>query len=133
MIVGQNHVGTFDARWITGWAASQLSRDGEMPWRSHRLAEKAKWMVDVFDSQASNQTIAAMVLAKDQLWIAGSDGDLRVLSADDGKLVTKHDLPAPLWDGMAIAKGRLYVSTVDGMYFMPLGCESRTAGVKPAA
>jgi len=105
---------TFNARWITGWAASQASRDGKMPWRSHRLAEKAKWSVDVFDPQASNQTIAAMVLASDRLWIAGSDGDLRVLSADDGKLITKQNLPAPLWDGMAIANGRLFVSTTDG-------------------
>lgn len=105
---------TFNARWITGWAAGQLSRDGKTAWRSQRLAEKAKWQVDAFDGQADTQTIAAMLLAEDRLWIAGSEGELRVLSADDGKLLTKHNLPAPLWDGMAIASGRLFVSTADG-------------------
>jgi outer membrane protein assembly factor BamB len=105
---------TFDARWITGWAASQASRDGKMPWRSHRLAEKANWLVDLFAEQAGGQTIAAMVLAGDRLWIAGSDGDLRVLSTEDGKQLASHDLPAPLWDGMAVAYGRLFVSTADG-------------------
>jgi outer membrane protein assembly factor BamB len=105
---------TFDARWITGWAASQASRDGKMPWRSHRLAEKASWLVDLFDDQAGGQTIAAMVLAGDRLWIASSDGDLRVVSAEDGKQLARHDLPTPLWDGMAVAYGRLFVSTADG-------------------
>ncbi len=109
---------TFDARWMTGWAAGQQARDGKMPWRSYRLAEKAEWLIDVFDKrpagQPEGQVIAAMVLAADQLWIAGSDGDLRVLSAEDGRQITQRSIPAPLWDGMAIADGRLYLSTADG-------------------
>ncbi|MBL7038239.1 MAG: PQQ-binding-like beta-propeller repeat protein [Pirellulaceae bacterium] len=105
---------TFDAHWITGWAAGQLARDGKTAWRSQRLAEKAKWQVDAFDAQAGGQTIAAMVLASDRLWIAGSKGELRILSTEDGNLLAKHNLPAPLWDGMAIANGRLFVSTADG-------------------
>jgi hypothetical protein len=36
------------------------------------------------------------------------------LSAKDGKQIAQRSIPAPLWDGMAIADGRLYVSTVDG-------------------
>ena len=55
-----------------------------------------------------------MVLADDRLWIAGSDGGLRVRSAGDGHLLAKRDLPVPLWDGMAVAYGRLYVATADG-------------------
>ena len=46
--------------------------------------------------------------------IAGSQGKLRVLSAADGKPLAERDLPAPLWDGMAVAHGRLFVSTADG-------------------
>ena len=70
--------------------------------------------VGAFDTKGGGQTVAAMVLARDRLWIAGSEGELRVLSADDGKLLTKHNLPAPLWDGMAIANSRLFVSTAGG-------------------
>ena len=104
----------FDAKWMTGWAASQLSREGKMPWRSHRLAEEAKWLVDLFPGEDNRQTIAAMVLANDRLLIAGSEGDLRVLSPEDGKVLASRELPPPLWDGMAVAHGRLFVSTADG-------------------
>ena len=31
----------FDATWMTGWAELTLSREGKMPWRNYRLAEKA--------------------------------------------------------------------------------------------
>ena len=104
----------FDAKWITGWAASGLSREGKMPWRSHRLAEKASWRVDVFDKAADVPSIDAVALAGDRLLVAGSDGDLRVLSAADGKPIAGQALPAPLWDGMAVARGRLYYSTREG-------------------
>ncbi len=104
----------FDTRWMTGWAASQLGRDGKMPWRSHRLAEKAAWKVDVFGKEKDVPTIDSMVLAADRLFVAGSDGDLRVLNPADGKLIAKQTLPEPLWDGMAVANGRLYYSTRDG-------------------
>ena len=105
---------TFDAKWMTGWAAGALSREKKMPWRSHRLAEKARWQVDLVDDDADRQTVAAMVLAGDRLWIAGSEGDLRVLSTEDGRVLLNRKLPAPLWDGMAVAQGRLFVSTADG-------------------
>jgi hypothetical protein len=55
-----------------------------------------------------------MVLAGDRLLIAGSDGQLRVLFAADGKPIAKQALPAPLWDGMAVARGRLYYATRQG-------------------
>jgi outer membrane protein assembly factor BamB len=105
---------TFDTRWITGWAASGLSRDGKMPWRSHRLAEKAAWRVAVFEEANSAPSIDAMLLAGERLLLAGSTGELRVLSTVDGKQLAQASLPAPLWDGMAVAHGRLYYSTRDG-------------------
>ncbi len=105
---------TFDTRWITGWAASGLSRDGKMPWRSHRLAEKAAWRVAVFEKANGAPSIDAMLLAGERLLLAGSTGDLRVLSTVDGKQLAQASLPVPLWDGMAVAHGRLYYSTRDG-------------------
>jgi hypothetical protein len=85
-----------------------------MPWRSHRLAENASWQVDAFDKETGDPSIDAMVLAGERLLIAGSDGQLRVLSAAEGKHVGKKTLPAPLWDGMAVARGRLYYATRQG-------------------
>ena len=103
----------FETRWMTGWAASQESREGKMPWRSHRLAEKASWKVDVFDAK-SGQSIDAMVLAANRLYVAGSAGELRVLDTANGAVLNKQSIPAPLWDGMAVAGSRLYLATSQG-------------------
>jgi outer membrane protein assembly factor BamB len=104
----------FDTRWMTGWEASARSRNGEMPWRSHRLAEKARWQVDVFGETENAPGVDAMVLAGRQLIVAGSNGDLRIVSTEDGQPLVRRSLPAPLWDGMAVAGGRLYYSACDG-------------------
>ncbi|MHC4402321.1 MAG: outer membrane protein assembly factor BamB family protein [Planctomycetota bacterium] len=103
----------FDTKWITGWAASGLSREGKMPWPSHRLAEKASWKVDVFDKPAGT-SVDAMVLAGDRLLVAGSGGELQVLSSADGGQIARRTLPPPLWDGMVVALGRLYYATRQG-------------------
>jgi outer membrane protein assembly factor BamB len=103
----------FNTKWMTGWAAGQAARKGEMPWRNNRLAEDAKWQADVFKTDSNNH-IEAMALAVDRLYLAGSNGGLRVHSALDGKLLAERELTTPIWDGLAIAGGRVYVSTVDG-------------------
>ena len=42
-------------------------------------------------------------------------GSLLSLSAVDGKRIAKYTLPsAPVWDSIAIARGRLYISLADG-------------------
>jgi len=42
-------------------------------------------------------------------------GLLWALSASDGSKTAEHNLHAPpLWDGMAVAAGRLYIATLDG-------------------
>jgi outer membrane protein assembly factor BamB len=104
----------FSTRSMTGWASRRLSREGKSRWRSERLAEKATWRVDVFGKNPDVPAIDAMLLAGDRLFVAGSNGDLRVLSSADGKPIAKQSLPAPLWDGMAVAQGRLYYCTRDG-------------------
>ena len=101
-------------RWITGWAASELSRKGKMPWPGHRLAEKAAWQVDVFDGKSNDQTIDALLLAGDRLFLVGSRGEFQVRSAANGTVVRECKVPAPLWDGLAAARGKLYLSTVEG-------------------
>jgi hypothetical protein len=73
-----------------------------------------------------------MVLAQDTLFMAGppdifatsapasaftddKESILYVASASDGKELARYDLnSSPVFDGMAAAYGRLYISTVDG-------------------
>ncbi len=43
------------------------------------------------------------------------EGKLLVFSAQSGEMVAQYDLPAaPVWDGLAVADGRLYLTTADG-------------------
>ena len=105
---------SFETKWMTGWAAGGLSGKGKMPWRSHRLAEKAAWRVDAFGSEGDLPDVDALLLADDRLFVAGADGDLRVIATADGKQIARHALPSPAWDGLALAGGRLYYATADG-------------------
>jgi hypothetical protein len=42
-------------------------------------------------------------------------GRLLAISATDGQLLAEHTLPAaPVWDSIAVARGRLYISLDDG-------------------
>ncbi len=124
---GPEETGQFNTTWLTGWATSQNFRKetGDV-WQSDRLAADAKWRSPVFDEAKSDQTVAALVLAGDRLLVAGSEGDLAIVSTTDGNMLARTQLPPPLWDGMAVAAGRLFVSTQDGRVLC-LG----TAGVSP--
>ena len=104
----------FESKWLTGWAASQGSRQGKLSWRSQRLAEGARWKVEVFETGRAGQTIDAMALAADRLYLVGSGGEVKALSTETGATVATTRLTPPVWDGMAIAGGRLFVSTLDG-------------------
>jgi len=48
------------------------------------------------------------------LFAAGSEGGLIALSPKDGNVLARTPLPAPVWDGLAAAGGRLFVSTQAG-------------------
>jgi outer membrane protein assembly factor BamB len=105
----------FDSGWITGWAAGENARrDKGYYWLSQRLAEKATWSAPVYTKSESKQKVMAMVLAGETLFAAGSEGGLIALSIVDGKTIGQVELPAPVWDGMAVAGQRLFVSTQDG-------------------
>ena len=80
---------------------------------------KGKWSVPL-DPPA---TPLAMVLAGDRLYVAGQNdsvhadkgGFLWTLSPADGKKLREMQLKSPpVYDGMAIAGGKLYISTQDG-------------------
>ena len=105
---------TFATNWITGWAAGQAFQAGQKPWPSDRLAEQAAWRVDLYGDRAADPTIDALVLAGDRLYVAGSDGTVRILAAGDGQSITEQKVAAPVWDGMAVAQGHLFLATADG-------------------
>lgn len=130
---------TFDTKWITGWAASDGSRNGGLAWRSQRLSEKAKWTVDAFTRNStpsaaqspakasspgttngmaitgkSDATVDALVLTADKIIAMGSDGQIVVRDSADGHWIGHRQIAPPIWDGMAVAQERLYVSTQDG-------------------
>jgi outer membrane protein assembly factor BamB len=89
--------------------------------RSQRLGRGAGWTAQVFAPEGSPDAtglppgeIAAFVLSGDVVFAAGTKGWLVALSAADGKKLAQLEAPPPVWDGMAAASGRLYVSTQEG-------------------
>lgn len=104
----------FDPMWMTGWAAGENANKGKGEyWLSQRLAQTAAWTIPLYAAEP-NQRVAAMLLAGDRVFAAGSEGGLLVLSAKDGTVAARAELDKPVWDGMAAAGGRLFVSTQDG-------------------
>ena len=66
------------------------------------------------DRELGLLVVEALTMAGDRIYLAGSGGELQVRSATDGKQIAAREIPVPLWDGMAVAGGRLYVTTQDG-------------------
>ena len=106
----------FNTQWRTGWAICEAAgKEGKgEAWRSQRLSAGATWMAGVMPEARPGRGIAAMVMAADTVFTVGIDGGLVALSEKDGKVLAKHDVPAPVWDGMAAAYGCLFVSTTSG-------------------
>ncbi|GIW78922.1 MAG: hypothetical protein KatS3mg105_0729 [Gemmatales bacterium] len=115
----------FNSKWITGWEAGKVARQNGRPYRTDRIAQNAKWKVDPFadpktpkkpvkyGTQLYNR-IHGMALAKDRLYVVHQDGRLKVISTADGKVVTETRVPPPAWDGLAIAEGKLFLTTQAG-------------------
>lgn len=115
----------FNSKWITGWEAAQKGSKGKNPFRTYRLAEKAKWRTDPFTPAAQRKAripgvqmsneLYTMALAGDgRLFVGHKDGRLRVVSVADGSALAETKVPAPAWDSLAIADKRLYLATRTG-------------------
>ncbi len=117
----------FDKKWITGWEAAGTARKGGKPYRSYRIAKSAQWTKDPFadpDAPAAEEPkigtqlhneIHAMALAGDgKLYVVHRDGRLKVISTETGYVISEKVVPPPAWDGLAIADGRLYLTTQTG-------------------
>ncbi len=101
--------------WITGWAASENFRNktGEVH-LTDRLAKDAGWSASLFDKAQPAQSVAGLVLAGNTIFVAGSEGGLIATSAADGRILSHTELPAPVWDGLAVVSGHLVATTRDG-------------------
>jgi len=104
----------FDTEWFHKWTVQDNACKGGDLWRSQRLARGAAWSAPVSKWLEGKQQVAAMVLTKDMLFVAGTNGGLAAVSPKDGSLLARNELPAPVWDGLAAAGGCLFATTRDG-------------------
>ena len=119
-------VKNFNGKWITGWQASREGRKGEKPFRTYRVAEGAQWTVDAFTppeekakpfkkgTQLSNDVHAMALSGNGRLYAVHKDGRLKVFDTADGSVLAERQVPSPVWDGLAIAEGNLFLSTRSG-------------------
>jgi outer membrane protein assembly factor BamB len=116
----------FNSSWITGWEAAKQARNNEKPYRTYRIAEGAVWASDPFadpqnpepelkpGTQLHNRVHALALAGNGRLFVIHQDGRLRVLSTADGSVLQEAQVPSPAWDGLAVAEGRLFLTTQDG-------------------
>lgn len=74
---------------------------------ANRIAQNVTW------TQPYPGWIEAMVWAGDRLFLCAK-GKLRIYSTADGRPLGERDFEKTVWDGLAAANGRLYVSTMSG-------------------
>lgn len=98
-----------DEKFDTAW-----DQNGKILWRSQRLVLGAKWTVKPFAPAPGKQQVAAMAMAANALFVVSAKGRLAAVSLEDGKTLSALDVPAPAWDGLALAEGKLFLTTEDG-------------------
>jgi outer membrane protein assembly factor BamB len=116
----------FDSKWITGWEAARQGREGGTPFRTYRLAEKATWKADPFTTESErpkipvtgaqlrNEVYGMALAGNGRLFVVHKDGRLKIVSVADGSVLAERRVPPPVWDGMAIASRRVYLTCQSG-------------------
>ncbi len=71
---------------------------------------------EIFKKLTANDPSTEEILKKQDAALKGKDGGiLWAVSAEDGEKLSEIKLPAlPVWDGMAAARGKIYIATTDG-------------------
>lgn len=122
---------TFSPKWITGWEAAQSGSKGGRPYRSDRIAVKASWKVNPWaeisapdsllkpttvegSKQLENQVFGMVLDSQQHLFVVHKNGSLKVINTKDGSIISESIVPTPMWDGLALAQGKLFLSTADG-------------------
>jgi len=104
----------FDAEWFSGWTTYSRAGKGGDLWRSQRVARGATWTTALPPAPLAKNSVSAMILAGNALFVACSQGGLVVFDTADGRAISHLEVPPPVWDGMAAAEGHLILSTQDG-------------------
>ena len=116
----------FNSKWITGWEAVRTVKEGGKPYRNHRIAKGSLWTKDPFatedevkvepkyGTELHNDIHAMALAANDRLYVIHRDGRLKVVSTETGYVIDETQVPPPAWDGLAIAEGRLFLTTNTG-------------------
>ncbi|PAY21333.1 hypothetical protein CKO51_01775 [Rhodopirellula sp. SM50] len=119
-------VQSFNSKWITGWEAGKLAREGGKPYRNQRVSTNSAWVHDPFadpeeikeepeyGTQLHNEIYAMALSGDEKLYVVHRDGRLKVLSTETGYVIKESKVPPPAWDGLAIADERLFLTTQDG-------------------
>ncbi len=114
---------SFNSKWITGWEAAQKGSKGENPFRTYRLAEKTEWTADPFTPASEpkktrapgtplrNEVYGMVLAGNGRLFVVHKDGRLKIVSVADGSVLAERQVPAPVWDGLAIAGRRVYLAS----------------------
>ncbi|MCF6311395.1 MAG: PQQ-binding-like beta-propeller repeat protein [Verrucomicrobiales bacterium] len=136
---GAESLKKFNRKWITGWQAAQEGKKltkgvkgAPRPFRSDRVAKNAKWKVNPWaksdapedllkltpikekSRQLENQIFGIVIDNANHTYVIHKNGELKILNTEDGTVISSQQVPAPMWDGLALAQGKLFLSTADG-------------------
>ena len=101
----------FDDQWYSDRIRKRAKETGGDYTRTERLMRKAKWTA----ANVADAPIVAAALTRGKCFVIDDKGVLTVVSPADGKRLGRVKLPSsPVWDGLAVANGRLYVAAADG-------------------
>ena len=67
-----------------------------------------------YGTQLYNDIHALALAGNGRLYAVHKDGRLKVLDTEKGTVVASRKVPAPMWDGLAIAAGKVFLSTLSG-------------------
>lgn len=100
----------FDTDWV--FVSKEQEESGLWTATSKLLQKGVQWAVDSEESRTAFHR--AMVVAGEHLFVVTPKGDLTVRSTPDGKLLADLKPGAVIWDGLAAARGKLFLTTVEG-------------------
>lgn len=87
----------------------------DLPIRPRAMVKAGDLLIVAGVRDLTSLGTAADLEARFEAFEGHREGKLLVFSAQSGETLAEYDLPAaPIWDGLAIADGRLYLTTADG-------------------
>ena len=65
-------------------------------------------------AQPENKLYGMVIDSANRLYVIHQDGTLKVIDTTDGRELVSQEVAEPIWDGLALADGKLFLSTADG-------------------